>query len=48
MKLMNWNIFNELSQHMPPEDFATTSFCFLLRQDSNLTLFLLKEILKKE
>jgi len=48
MKLMTWNIFNELSQHMPPEDFATTSFCFLLRQDSNLTLFLLKEILKRE
>jgi hypothetical protein len=46
--LLKKNMFSELAQHMPNEDYFTTCFSFLLRQDRKLTHFLLKEILKRE
>lgn len=48
MRSTKENIFIELSQHMPPEDYFTTCFGFLLRHDRRLTTFLLERILSRE
>lgn len=38
------NIFQELGDHMPQEDFLTAAFSFVLRQDPHLTKFLLENL----